>query len=297
MNNTKRIIDFNFPRNNTVIVSGAARSGTSWLSEIINYKNTYRYMFEPLQHTHVPEASDFIYPYLEKDQNAPAKFKELMDKIISGKIRNDWIDKQNKRFFTNKRLVKFIRIHFMHAWLKKNYPQIKSIYIIRNPYSVSLSMIKNKWEIDVSFILNKENLYKKYFFKFEQIINETLEKERILYTAILRWVLINYVIFKQFNANQKLFKLVSYEDLVEKPKSIIPEVFKYLDLDFDENVYQKMKKPSSLTSKKRLEKGFKNITKSWQDQVSKQDLNYCEKIIEEFGLNKYYKNGEYIYAN
>jgi hypothetical protein len=297
-NPKKRIIDINFPRNNTVIVSGAGRSGTSWLSEIINYKNTYRYMFEPLQHTYVPEASEFIYPYLEKHQKAPKKLKKLMNNIISGKLRNDWVDGQNNKYFTNKRLVKFIRIHFMHAWLKENYPQIKSIYIIRNPYSVSLSMIKNKWEISADFILDKENLYNKYFTKFKKLITEIKQKENVIYIATLRWVLLNYVIFRQYeNSDKSLFKLVSYENLVENPKDTTPSIFQYLNLDFDDQVYDKMKKPSALVSKKRLEKGFKNITSSWQNQISEDDLEYCEKIIAEFGLNKFYKNGEYIYEN
>ena len=43
------VIDMNNDISKAVIVAGAARSGTTWLGDIINYKNDYRLMFEPLQ--------------------------------------------------------------------------------------------------------------------------------------------------------------------------------------------------------------------------------------------------------
>ncbi len=42
----KPLIDFNDYRQ-TVFVSGVGRSGTTWVANIINYANDYRFMFEP----------------------------------------------------------------------------------------------------------------------------------------------------------------------------------------------------------------------------------------------------------
>ena len=33
--------------NNTVILSGVARGGTTWIAEALNCQNHFRYMFEP----------------------------------------------------------------------------------------------------------------------------------------------------------------------------------------------------------------------------------------------------------
>jgi hypothetical protein len=41
--------DLNNDFRNTIFLAGTGRSGTTWLSNIINYKNEYRYMFEPFQ--------------------------------------------------------------------------------------------------------------------------------------------------------------------------------------------------------------------------------------------------------
>ena len=32
----------------TILIAGTGRSGTTWLSDTINYKNQFRYIFEPL---------------------------------------------------------------------------------------------------------------------------------------------------------------------------------------------------------------------------------------------------------
>ena len=40
-------IDLNYSPSNTVLIAGSGRSGTTWLSEILNYNNDYRSIFEP----------------------------------------------------------------------------------------------------------------------------------------------------------------------------------------------------------------------------------------------------------
>ena len=39
---------FDWAGDDVVLISGSGRSGTSWLANICNYKNDFRYIFEPL---------------------------------------------------------------------------------------------------------------------------------------------------------------------------------------------------------------------------------------------------------
>ena len=42
----RAVLDWNGDLGRTVFLAGTARSGTTWLSELINHRNDYRYIFE-----------------------------------------------------------------------------------------------------------------------------------------------------------------------------------------------------------------------------------------------------------
>ena len=47
--------------NDTIIVAGMGRSGTTWGVNIINHDNSYRVLFEPFSPASVVEAEEFEY--------------------------------------------------------------------------------------------------------------------------------------------------------------------------------------------------------------------------------------------
>ena len=55
----KLFIDLSRDYRRSVYLAGDGRSGTTWISEIINCDNRYRYMFEPFHPSFVPLASHF----------------------------------------------------------------------------------------------------------------------------------------------------------------------------------------------------------------------------------------------
>ena len=61
-NKTKNYtIDIDTDNSSTVFISGMGRSGTTWLSELINYKQNYRDIFEPFLPYKVEISSSFKY--------------------------------------------------------------------------------------------------------------------------------------------------------------------------------------------------------------------------------------------
>ncbi len=56
-----RLIHFNgFNPNNTIMVFGSMRSGSTWLAEVISSVNGHLQIFEPLHPVYVPEAKEVI---------------------------------------------------------------------------------------------------------------------------------------------------------------------------------------------------------------------------------------------
>ena len=85
-------IDFDISGDSTILISGMGRSGTTWLSEIINHDNKYRDIFEPFNPNKVPYAKEFKYIQYLNNENKDLKLSNTAKSILSGKIRSNWTD-------------------------------------------------------------------------------------------------------------------------------------------------------------------------------------------------------------
>ena len=98
---------------NTVLLCGSGRSGTTWLANIINNDNLFRYMFEPFHPEQVSIVKHFNSRQYLRASNKKEEFLLPATRILSGRVRNLWIDRYNKKIFPKRRLIKDIRINFL----------------------------------------------------------------------------------------------------------------------------------------------------------------------------------------
>ena len=90
-------------------MSGTARSGTTWLGDLIASQIPSRILFEPFNRDLVSDIRQFHYfQYMRPGTENPAFFS-FAQKVFMGEIRNRWIDHQNERIISKFRLVKEIR--------------------------------------------------------------------------------------------------------------------------------------------------------------------------------------------
>ena len=83
----------------TVFLAGTGRSGTTWVEEIINSQNDFRIMFEPFYSKKIDLLHDWNYrQYLRSDDRREQVFNPAT-RILSGQIRNKWIDKEIENSF------------------------------------------------------------------------------------------------------------------------------------------------------------------------------------------------------
>jgi len=92
-------LEINSNLEKTIVLLGSGRSGTTFLSNIINYKNDYRYMFEPFRYSKVKIIKNLgNVVYLRKNERYL-----IIKKVLSGKIQNSWINHLNKKIISKKR--------------------------------------------------------------------------------------------------------------------------------------------------------------------------------------------------
>ena len=135
-------VDLNDDYRNTVILSGTGRSGTTWVANLLNYDNDYRYMFEPFNHSmlNIIKKEEEL-PYL-RPTNIDPRIYGLVKKVLSGRIKSSWINKYNRKLIARKRLVKEIHMNLTLKWIKLNFPEIPIILLLRHPFAVAYSKIR-----------------------------------------------------------------------------------------------------------------------------------------------------------
>lgn len=106
---SRLVIDRDPDPRKTIFLAGTARSATTWVSDIINYRNEYRYIFEPFNSQKVPLVTPFGWrKYLRPDEQND-QLLDIARVILTGKIQNEWTERFNKRFRCDQRLIIEIR--------------------------------------------------------------------------------------------------------------------------------------------------------------------------------------------
>ena len=128
-----------------VIVSGLGRSGTTWVGNMLQFLCGYRALFEPFFPAYVPITAPLGYfPYFGEGI-ASEEQVEVANRILSGRIRGKWVDRDNGFGIYRRRLIKDVRCSYMLPWLKRQMSALKLILVVRDPVSVYHSWLKLGW--------------------------------------------------------------------------------------------------------------------------------------------------------
>lgn len=272
-------LDTNRDHRNTVFLAGSGRSGTTWVSDVINYKNDYRLIFEPFHPNRVQICRNFKSKQYLRPDDRRKEFLEPAKKIVSGAIRDRWIDRFHKRFLARRRLIKDIRANLLLRWLHANFPEMKIVLLLRHPYPVVESRLRLGWRDNLAETMSQEELVEDFLLPFEAEIQQARTPfER----HVFLWCIDNYVPLRQFGPGE--VQPVFYENLLAHPEDELDRLFSFLGKDFDERVYQKMQQPSALSNKV----SGHRTPDEWRRSVSIPQLKRTIDILALFGLEAIY---------
>ena len=135
-----------------ILVVGSGRSGTTWLSELINFDLKLRFVFEPLQEEWGIKYK-FLKPWLccdieEMSTSLQNDIRHLFYGFYRGHGMDTWNAKRLKIY--NGRLVKSIRIQGLLSVVNRLFPEIKIVYIMRYPCGVLKSYYQHRWSLEIS---------------------------------------------------------------------------------------------------------------------------------------------------
>jgi len=273
----------------TIFLVGSARSGTTWLQEIINFDNKYRIMFEPFHPKKVELIHDWKYfQYLRIDEKNP-KYILPMKAILSGNVHNRWVDKYNKKLLSQYRLIKSIHSHLFLYWMKQNFPGVPIIFLLRHPCAVANSrmyLTKEWFKPNINVYLQQNQLIEDYLFKFkEKIKAATSDFEKYIF----KWCIENYVPIRQFKDNEVL--ITFYENLCLHPQVELKRIFSFIGRSYNGNL-EIFDKPSKMSMRSSAINSRTDLMSSWRINIDQDQVQKAVEILEHFGLDQIYNEDD-----
>jgi hypothetical protein len=269
----------------SILVAGAARSGTTWLGDLIASQIPCRILFEPFNPRLVPQYRNFHYfQYLRPGLEYPA-FRTFAQEVFTGKLRNRWIDHQNERVVSEYRLIKEIRANLALKWLHDNFPEIPMLFLMRHPCAVVSSRMELDWatDNDIEPFLSQPDLIDDHLGPYLHLIENAKTAEE---KHAIVWSVSNLVPLKQFKTGE--LKLVYYEDLCTQPQAAMIFISDSIGQRFLASVIDTIDQPSQtarVTSA--VVTGVDKIS-SWRNKLSPPQIDNILGIVDQFGLSHLY---------
>lgn len=267
--------------NQTVILAGSGRSGTSWLAEYLRRSGSFRYLWEPFHTGRVPGAKQHLgpSPYLPPNADRP-QAEQFVETVLRGQIKSPWIDSRQRGIIFDRRLVKTIRANLMLKWLKGLFPEVRCLLLLRHPYAVSQSRVRLGWDARLSDFLNQERLIEEHLHPFLPVLERAQDAwDR----QIIRWCVETLVPLRELERGD--VELIFYEDLVRNyPESLEQTVQR---MGYPPSKHQGRAYQRSSSSKMGLG-GAQQGLEQWQGTVEDKAMQRVQHYLELFGLEAVY---------
>ena len=283
----KVVFDRNVGIEDTVFLASMGRSGSTFLSNIVNYDNRFRVMFEPFRASMVAEAKGFAYPYYIRPDNDDPDLLSSAQTIISGRVHSKWVNKENKAIFPKARLIKEIRANFYLKWLSNHFTGMKIVLLLRHPCAVVASWLSagfaDSQDVRRRLLANSHFVADMGDSLVEEYQKASSDFERLVFL----WCFSYHVPFQQFRRDE--LHVVFYENLVMNPDEEIGNLFDFLGYKYSaDKVRGSFYKPSSTTKKSESFFRDKIQVNRWKNNCTSEQATRAYEVMSLFGMGNLY---------
>jgi Sulfotransferase family len=267
------------------LIAGTARSGTTWLAEVVASQRPCRVMFEPFNPGKVRAYARFHYFQYMRPGDSNDELKDFCRRIFTGRVRDAWIDREVDVLRPGYRVVKDIRANLMMKWLHREFPEVPMLLLVRHPCAVVASRMKLGWatDTDIASFTSQRDLVRDFL--AEQ--TETIEQARTdeAKHAVI-WCVSNLVPLVHFAAGGLM--VVFYEELCAHPEAELARVFSRLGADHRASVFDKLAAPSMTTRPRSAVLTGDDRLAAWSQELSARQVRNVLEVVERFGLSHLY---------
>jgi hypothetical protein len=292
-------------RQQTILVTGAHRSGTTWVGKMLAADVDTAYISEPLNVLHRPGVFRAPvrrwYQYITEENEAqylPA-FHELFNfqyhtwlEIKSIRSRRDFL-RMGRDFHTffigsmhgQRALLKDPFAVFSTPWFA-NKLDCQVVITVRHPAAFASSLKRLNWPFDFHNLLNQPMLMRDHL-EANRADMQAIQPDDITGQAALLWRMI-YRFVHQTSSLFPQFDIVRHEDLSLDPIAGYKKLYKSLGLTFSEKVKQLIinssssENPAKLARKKThsVELDSRASLVNWKKILTTEEIDQIRKTTE-----------------
>jgi len=272
---------------------GEARSGTTWVSELLAQDRAYREVFEPLHPWQVPELR-YLRPFQYiRPNEQDAALEPIVRDTFSGRRISHRSDSANRRLLYDGILVKDVYANLYAKWAISKVPGVRVILLIRHPMAVLQSKIVKKqwfeWTNDLTHILSQESLMTDHLEPYRSVIEKAARRNDFNEVQLILWVINNRVPLRQFEADQ--MHIVFYEDLYEQPDVQLRNMRRFLGVSEERELNAQsavIRKPSRKTDPRSTISGGESPITGWMKRLDSSVIEDGMAVLDAMGWNELY---------
>lgn len=238
-----------------ILVTGAHRSGTTWVGRMIAASPSVYYIYEPFNPNHslgicgarfnywftyiTAENETTVYKHIRKtinfSYNLASEMLKIRDLENARRILIEYRNFQKYRNTNVRPLLKDPIAVFSAEWLVSRF-NMDIVVTIRHPAAFASSLKRKNWTHPFSHFLAQPLLMRDYLNPFAAEIREYANREHdIIDQAALLWRLIYYVV-AEYRKRHADWLFMRHEDLSRDPQGGFKKIFEYLNLEFTPDV-------------------------------------------------------------
>jgi hypothetical protein len=285
-------IDLHHDHRRTLLLVSSARSGSTWLSDILEESLRCRMVFEPLRRDKVPLARAVPWGRYSAPDDDDPELDDVLDRILTGRVRSRWSDKFNRYRLPRRRVVKEVRATNLLPRITRRFPDLPVVYLLRHPIPTAWSAAELHWKPYLREFLDQKALVDGPLAPFRSVIADEVANGNPFQKHVLRWCLENYVPVTELAPGS--VHVVFYEDVVLDPTGELERLERYLEpfsaggWAFESGRPSAVDRPSRANYRGTPVLGAEERLRGWRDEVSEEDVRRALELVGQFGLDRIY---------
>ena len=272
----------------SLLMAGTARSGTTWLGDLLASQRPTRMMFEPFHPEEVPAYGGYSRFLYLRPEARDARLEGYCEALFTGRIRDLWIDRTVDVLRPKARIIKEVRGNLLLKWLSVRFPELPLVLLLRHPCAVVLSRMELGWDTDADIdpMLAQKALVDDHLQDQLDLIRAARHDEE---KHAIIWAIHNAVPLAQFvGEGLRGLHVIRYEDFIADTPARLEGLLDAVGWNFERVVPERFRRPSRTSSLVTALSGAEVANKRWEEKLSRVQVDRILRVVEAFGLSHLY---------
>lgn len=280
---------------NAVWMVGDGRSGSSWAANIVSRTCGYRQLFEPFHPIEVRKFGGYQLNHYQRPGSRNEPLRRKLQDVFEGRISNRRVNQAADRILYNGLLAKDVFATLLAAWGIENFPHVRLVLQVRNPFAVAVSKARNpnhRWTRGPAELLLQPDVVDAHLSEHADFLRHIEAREDPILNHVAVWSILHSTLFRDFDARR--LHIMIYSRTLEDPAREMSRLLAHIGEsgvapDLDSAV---MSQPARYSEGSSVNAVRATGDRAWLEEVTAEQIRGGNEILSRFGLGELFNNGQ-----